>query len=78
VPEVLGARLRDRAAALSSVARRALAPIVGVLHGAAGTHAYGAYLAHHDRHHGDRPPLSREQFFRESLESRWHGVKRCC
>jgi uncharacterized short protein YbdD (DUF466 family) len=71
-------RQRAFGAAAASTARRALAVLGDVLRGAAGTHAYGAYLAHHDRHHGDRPPLSREQFFRESLESRWHGVKRCC
>jgi uncharacterized short protein YbdD (DUF466 family) len=78
VPELLGSRLRAVGSAVSSAARGALALLGDVLRGAAGTHAYGAYLAHHERHHGDRPPLSREQFFRESLETRWHGVKRCC
>lgn len=74
MPEHLARRL----AALGARARRALAPLLAVLEGAGGTHAYGDYLAHQARHHPASVPLTREAFFRESLEARWHGVKRCC
>ena len=72
------ARITRGLAALGKQARRALAPLFAVLEGAGGTHAYSGYLEHHRRHHPGTPPLSREAFFRESLEARWHGVKRCC
>jgi uncharacterized short protein YbdD (DUF466 family) len=59
-------------------ARAAVAAFSDVLRGATGADAYRQYLAHHNRHHQGLPPLTREQFFRDSLESRWDGVKRCC
>jgi uncharacterized short protein YbdD (DUF466 family) len=59
-------------------ARAAVAAFSDILRGATGADAYRQYLAHHDRHHRERPALTREQFFRETLESRWEGVKRCC
>jgi len=46
--------------------------------GAAGTDAYRSYLAHHRIHHPELTPLTRETFFRETLASRWDGVRRCC
>jgi uncharacterized short protein YbdD (DUF466 family) len=61
-----------------SRAHAAIAAVSDILRGAAGADAYRQYLAHHERHHQDLPPLTREQFFREALESRWEGVKRCC
>jgi uncharacterized short protein YbdD (DUF466 family) len=45
-----------------------------------GDSAYERYLAHwqaHHRHQGGEP-LSRAAFFKEELERKWSGVKRCC
>lgn len=42
---------------------------------------YQSYLAHHQRHHPDRPPLSYEAFFRERIDARYggrNGNTRCC
>ena len=42
---------------------------------------YQGYLAHHQRHHPDRPPLSYEAFFRERIDARYggrNGNTRCC
>jgi uncharacterized short protein YbdD (DUF466 family) len=49
-----------------------------VLAGAAGTDAYANYLEHHRAHHPADTPLSRESFFRQRLDARWEGVRRCC
>ena len=58
---------------------RAVAGVLGdVIRGAAGTDAYRHYLAHHQRHHRDREPLSREAFFRRELSAKWEGIRRCC
>ena len=43
-----------------------------------GDDAYERYLAHHAEHHGDAPPLSREEFFKQWQDNKWKGVKRCC
>ena len=78
MPDTQLNRLRSWAAQAAQPIRRAFAPVAAVLEGAGGTHAYRGYLAHHARHHPEKPPLSQAEFFRESLEARWHGVKRCC
>jgi uncharacterized short protein YbdD (DUF466 family) len=49
-----------------------------VIRGATGADAYTQYLAHLERHHPDRQPPSREDFFRRELSSRWDGIRRCC
>lgn len=47
---------------------------------ARGEDAYERYLAHRQECHGREPgpPLSRKAFFRQELERKWGGVKRCC
>ncbi len=64
-------RLAARLAALCGV-------LVDVVRGAAGADAYDHYLAHLSRHHPERTPQTREEFFRRELVSRWDGVRRCC
>jgi uncharacterized short protein YbdD (DUF466 family) len=49
-----------------------------VIRGATGADAYANYLAHLERHHPDRRPLSRGDFFRRELSARWDGIRRCC
>ena len=42
---------------------------------------YQTYLAHHRRHHPERPALSYEAFFRERIDARYggrNGNTRCC
>lgn len=44
-----------------------------------GQPSYDAYLAHMHRHHPDREPLSRQQFFRNREQARYGGgTGRCC
>ncbi len=45
-----------------------------------GEDAYERYLKHWRQHHADEggDPLSREDFFKQELERKWNGVKRCC
>ena len=43
-----------------------------------GDDAYERYLAQHARHHPDKLPLSREEFFKQWQDGKWKGVKRCC
>lgn len=45
-----------------------------------GDDAYERYLAHWRGHHAQEggEPLSREAFFKQELERKWSGVKRCC
>ncbi|MDD5037058.1 MAG: YbdD/YjiX family protein [Methylococcaceae bacterium] len=45
-----------------------------------GDDAYERYLAHWGLYHSqeDGSPLSREAFFKQALERKWNGVKRCC
>ena len=46
----------------------------------AGEDAYERYLAHWHGHHAQEgdDPLSREAFFKQELERKWNGVRRCC
>lgn len=50
------------------------------LRNAIGQDAYERYLIHWRDHHAqaDGEPLSREAFFKQELERKWNGVKRCC
>lgn len=50
------------------------------LRGTAGGDAYERYLAHWREHHADKggEPLSREAFFKQELQRKWDGVRRCC
>lgn len=50
------------------------------LRGIAGDNAYERYLAHWRGYHAEEgsEPLSREAFFRQELERKWNGVRRCC
>jgi len=45
-----------------------------------GDDAYDRYLIHWraELGHSESPPLSRKEFFRQELERKWHGIKRCC
>jgi uncharacterized short protein YbdD (DUF466 family) len=45
-----------------------------------GDDAYERYLSHWHEHHAeaDSEPLSREAFFKQEVERKWNGVKRCC
>jgi len=45
---------------------------------ATGDDAYERYLEHHTLKHPGQVPLSREAFYRESLNRKWSGVSRCC
>ncbi len=47
---------------------------------ATGDDAYERYLAHWRSHHAHEgvEPLSREVFFKQELERKWNGIKRCC
>ena len=50
------------------------------LQAADGGDAYERYLDHWLREHAQegREPLSRKVFFKQELERKWDGVKRCC
>ena len=44
-----------------------------------GDDAYEQYLEHYRAvHNNEFAPLDRAAFYREELNRRWHGVKRCC
>ena len=43
-----------------------------------GDDAYERYLRHHAQAHADEPPLSRKEFFKQELDRKWNGVRRCC
>ena len=58
--------------------RKVVVPLRDIIRGAAGMDAYDQYRRHLARHHPGQPPLSREDFFRRELVSRWQGVRRCC
>lgn len=47
---------------------------------ASGDDAYERYLDHWHKHHAQTggEPLSREAFFKQELERKWNGIKRCC
>jgi uncharacterized short protein YbdD (DUF466 family) len=67
--------VRRRARQLLLGAASALRDIV---RGAAGADAYGHYRDHLERHHPERQPLTREEFFRREFSARWDGIRRCC
>lgn len=44
-----------------------------------GDAAYGRYLAHWQAHHAhEGTPQTRAAFYRQEIERRWSGVRRCC
>lgn len=45
-----------------------------------GDDAYERYLAHWREHHahGGKMPVDRATFFKQELERKWGGVRRCC
>jgi uncharacterized short protein YbdD (DUF466 family) len=45
-----------------------------------GDAAYESYVRSHQRKHGcrDTAPLSREEFYLDTLRRRYSGVSRCC
>jgi len=46
-----------------------------------GDAAYREYCRHWRAHHADErhaSPPTRAEFFREELQRRWNGVRRCC
>ncbi len=43
-----------------------------------GDDAYERYVRHHALHHADELLLSRQEFFKQEQQKKWHGVKRCC
>ncbi|GHE24891.1 YbdD/YjiX family protein [Vulcaniibacterium thermophilum] len=46
---------------------------------AVGLPDYDRYVAHARRMHPERPPMTREEFFRERLAARYgRGRSRCC
>jgi len=59
-------------------AGRALRALSDIVRGAVGSDAYANYRAHLKRHHPERRPPSREEFFRRDTAERWDGIRRCC
>lgn len=51
-----------------------------VLREISGDDAYERYLAHWHEHHAQeqQAPLSRKAFFKQEMERKWNGVRRCC
>jgi len=47
---------------------------------ATGNDAYERYLTHWYAHHAEEggEPLNRKAFFKQEIERKWNGVKRCC
>ena len=45
-----------------------------------GDDAYERYLVHWRQHHAldGGKPLDRETFFKQELERKWSGIRRCC
>lgn len=43
-----------------------------------GDDAYERYVHHHSLHHAEEPLLTRQEFFKQAQQKKWHGVKRCC
>ena len=43
-----------------------------------GDDAYERYLRHHAEAHPHQPLLDRSAFFKQELDRKWSGVKRCC
>ena len=45
-----------------------------------GDDAYERYLVHWCEHHAAEggEPMDRETFFKQDVERKWSGVKRCC
>jgi uncharacterized short protein YbdD (DUF466 family) len=43
-----------------------------------GDDAYERYLQHQTEHHQDDQPLSKQDFFKQWQNEKWHGIKRCC
>ncbi len=43
-----------------------------------GDNAYDRYLQHHEQTHPGTPPLSRREFYDESMDRKWSGINRCC
>ena len=45
-----------------------------------GDDAYERYLNHWQAHHSQQggEPMGRENFFKQEMERKWSGVKRCC
>lgn len=43
-----------------------------------GDDAYERYVQHHSLHHAEEPLLTRQEFFKQAQQKKWHGVKRCC
>jgi uncharacterized short protein YbdD (DUF466 family) len=61
-----------------SAATIALRVLCDIVRGAVGADAYANYRAQLTRHHPERRPLSREEFFRRDTAERWEGIRRCC
>ncbi|MEQ8233550.1 MAG: YbdD/YjiX family protein [Gammaproteobacteria bacterium] len=58
--------------------RRLLAALGDYLRWLNGDCAYERWVAHLRRHHPQAPVPSRAAFYRDELERRWSGVRRCC
>ena len=43
-----------------------------------GDDAYERYLVHHSKAHSGKPPLGRQEYFKQAQEQKWSGVRRCC
>ena len=43
-----------------------------------GDDAYERYLRQHAEHGHEEPPVSRKEFFKQWLDGKWKGIKRCC
>ena len=43
-----------------------------------GDDAYERYLTHHAQAHADETPLSPKEFFKQEVDRKWNGVRRCC
>jgi len=58
--------------------KQTLSSLLNLLRQLSGDDAYERYLAHHAQAHGDKPPLTRREFFKQEQERKWNGVRRCC
>ncbi|MEQ1602457.1 MAG: YbdD/YjiX family protein [Methylophilaceae bacterium] len=43
-----------------------------------GADAYERYLLHQVKHHPDKTPLTKAEFFKQWQDEKWAGIKRCC
>lgn len=40
--------------------------------------AYEKYLEHHQAHHPEQSIMSKREFFKNYIDEKWNGIRRCC